>query len=257
MTCSEFRSFLEPYVDGELGVLETAAAGGHAATCPECGTLLARERRLRAFLRNQARESAPPALRVRILARVRRAARTVQLVRWALAAAAVGAVVLLVLAVSSRPSTPLVERLVETHIAYAGIEGAVEFASVDRVAVEGWVSRRAGLRITVPDYSAAGLRLLGARIVAAGDREAAHLLYEKGHTLLSVFIVPVGDRPLALGGRPMRYRGREYLAGEHRDHRAVSWRASRFVFVLVSALDYDVILECAEQLQAEHERRTA
>jgi hypothetical protein len=45
--------------------------------------------------------------------------------------------------------------------------------------------------VVVPDYSTAGIRLVGARLAETRDRKTVYLLYEKGSTLLSVFMVPL------------------------------------------------------------------
>src|SRR5215467_5331294 len=94
--------------------------------------------------------------------------------RWALASAAAA----LLLAIGTwasyvRTTTPLVTSLVDKHIAFAQLDAPAEFASADPAVVGQWLSRRAGLRVAVPDYSSAGIRLVGARIVEAGERRAA------------------------------------------------------------------------------------
>src|SRR3972149_3517437 len=136
-------------------------------------------------------ESAPPEFRTMLRARLRRSARVAAIRPWLMvpAAAAAAAVVWAVLPGASPPAT-LVGNLVDKHIAYAQIEQPAEFVSTDRVAVEAWFRQRAGLRVTVADFSPAGIRLAGARIAEAGERKGAHVRYEKGRTLLSVFSGP-------------------------------------------------------------------
>lgn len=255
MSCREFESRLHPFVDGELDVAETLAAEAHAAECPECRSRVAGERRFRQLLRRQPRESAPPEFRAMLRARLRRSARVAAIRPWLMVpvAAAAAALVWAVLPGGS-PSAPLVGNLVDKHIAYAKIEQPAEFASADRVAVEAWFRERAGLRVTVADFSPAGIRLAGARIAEAGERKAAHVLYEKGRTLLSVFTVPaeVGEGELA--GRRVAYRGRDYLTQERKGYRTVSWAEGQVVFGLVSMLDYDSILQCADTLRTARSR---
>jgi anti-sigma factor RsiW len=106
----------------------------------------------------------------------------------------------------------------------------------------------------VPDYSAAGIRLVGARIADADERKAAYLLYEKGHTLLSVFMVTSGRGQLS--GRRVAYGGHEYVTAEWKGHRTVAWTDGQTLFGLVSSLDYDALLECAGRLRVERARQT-
>ncbi|MEK7370698.1 MAG: zf-HC2 domain-containing protein [candidate division NC10 bacterium] len=255
MSCREFESRLHPFVDGELDVAETLAAEAHAAECPHCRGRVAGERRFRQLLRRQPRESAPPEFRAMLRARLRRSARVAAIRPWLLvpAAAAAAALVWAVLPGAS-PSATLVGNLVDKHIAYAQIEQPAEFVSADRVAVETWFRQRAGLRVTVADFSPAGIRLAGARIAEAGERKAAHVLYEKGRTLLSVFTVPVAGREGELSGTRVTYRGRGYVTQERKGYRTVSWTEGQVVFGLVSMLDYDSILQCADTLRTERSR---
>src|SRR3972149_4397242 len=101
----------------------------------------------------------------------------------------------------------------------------------------------------------AASRPAGARIAEAGERKAAHVLYEKGRTLLSVFTVPVAGREGELSGTRVSYRGRDYVTQERKGSRTVSWTEGQVVFGLVSMLDYDSILQCADTLRSERSRQ--
>jgi anti-sigma factor RsiW len=146
--------------------------------------------------------------------------------------------------------------LIGAHIAYAELARPAELGSEDRAQLEAWFLARARLRVVAPDYSSAGIRLIGGRIAELNGRCIAYVLYEKGHTLLSVFIVPPGDGDGALTGTRVWYRGQEYLTGEHRGYRTVSWAEGQAVFGLVSTLDYATLLECADRLREERASRT-
>lgn len=259
MNCQEFQNFLHPYIDGELGVNETLAADAHSGGCPRCRSLAERERQFRQLLRRQPRESAPHELRARIVSRVRRSARVAVLRQWlvapALAALAAGVVMTLIPPVSRQPAS-LISQLVDTHIAYTQIEQPAEFASTDRLEVKEWFWQRAGLRATVPDYSPSGIRLVGARIAGANERKAVHILYEKGHTLLSVFMLPASGQSSDLAGTRVSYRGQGYFSWEWKGHRTVSWSDGVVIFALVSTLDYEALLECADRLRVERANQT-
>ncbi|HYR38070.1 MAG TPA: hypothetical protein VEW27_02840, partial [Methylomirabilota bacterium] len=84
----------------------------------------------------------------------------------------------------------------------------------------------------------------------------AYLLYEKGHMLMSVFMLPNTAEAGTLPGKAVSYRGHEYLTRDRKSLRTVSWRDGRAVFSLVSLLDYDALLECADRLRAERARET-
>lgn len=258
MNCQEFQNALHPYVDGELGVNGTLAAQTHSTECQRCRSLAERERQFRQLLRRQPRESAPPELRERIVARTRRFT-WVAVLRpgWVVPAlAAAAGLALAMLLPGGRQTAPLLNHLVDTHIAYAQIERPAEFASTDRREVEEWFGQHARLRVTVPDYSPSGIQLVGARIAVANEQKAAYILYEKGHTLLSVFMAPVSGRDVALGGTRLSFRGHDYLTREWKGYRTVSWTDGRAVFGLVSMLDYAALLECADRLRIERANQT-
>ena len=252
MNCLELQASLHPYVDGELGVNETVAAQAHVAECARCRSLALRERQFRQLLRRQPGEAAPAELRAGILSRVRRSARAATLRKWLVIPALAAAMLVALLVVPrGREPAPLVGELVDKHIAYAQIERPAEFASSDRREVEQWFRQRAELRVTVPDYSPSGIRLVGARIAVAKERKAAYILYEKGRTLLSVFLVPASGRDADLRGTRVSYRAHDYLTREWKGYRTVAWTDGRAIFGLVSMLDYEALLECADRLRAE------
>lgn len=256
MNCLELDTRLHPYVDGELSVDEMAAADAHVATCPACTTLVMNERAFRRLLRAQPREAAPDELRARIVHAVRREARQpLRRAGWLAmpAVAAVAAVMIALLPVWRQP-TPLVTDLVDKHIAYAQLERPAELASRDGEEIARWFRERAGMRVIVPDYSPSGIQLIGARLAEAHEQRAAYLLYEKGRTLLSVFMVPMPEGSSRLAGTAVSYRGNEYRRDEHKGYHTVTWTDGHTVFGLVSALDYDALLECADRLRLERAR---
>ena len=257
MNCKEFEASVHPYVDGELPVEAMAAADAHASECRACERLAQRERQFRELLRRQPREVVPPELRAKMIRLVHREERRATWRPWLIApaAAALAAAVVVLVLPALRPSAPLLDQLVDKHITYAQIERPVELASGDRGEVEDWFRQRAGLRVTVPDYSPAGIHLIGARLADAHARRAAYLFYEKGRTLLSVFIVPLADGDERVTGRRTGYRGHEYVMNDLKGYRTVSWSEGQALFGLVSALDYDALLECADRLRVERAER--
>jgi anti-sigma factor RsiW len=254
MNCQDFLARLHPYVDGELSIEEMAAAGQHAVECRNCDARRRDEQAFRQLLRRQPQEAASAAFRVRIAARLhdergRRLRRP-----WLIATAAAGglaAIAVVVIALGVPPTTSIVDELVDKHDVYAQVNHPAELATADRPTIERWFAERADLRVVVPDFSAAGIGLVGARLAEARDRKTVYLLYEKGRTLLSVFMVPRSPREGRLEGRTVVYRGHHYLMREWRGYRTVAWRDDRATFGLVSMLDTDAILECADRLRVE------
>jgi len=256
LDCREIAPYVEPYGDGELGLPERAAVEAHLAECLACQERVAQHRRFRQLLRQQPREVAPPELRARVTRSIRRGAVRRALRRWG--AVPLAAAVLIALVtwagvhglgpwLTARPS-PLVTDLVRKHTTYAQIEAPVEFASSNGPEVRDWFRERLGVRVTVPDYSPAGIRLLGGRIADTDGHKTAYLLYEKGHTLMSVFMV-TGERLTPAGTDATTYRGFAYHTADVAGQHGVFWAEDQKVFAVISSLDYESLLECADRLR--------
>ena len=257
MDCREIAPYIEPYGDGELGLPERAAVEAHLAGCLACQEGVAQHRRFRDLLRRQPKEGAPPELRARVTRSIRRRASWQALRHWGavpLAAATLIAVVAWagihgIGSWSSSRASSLVTDLVSKHTTYAQIEAPVEFASANGADVRDWFRQRLGVRVTVPDYAPAGIRLLGGRIADTGGHKTAYLLYEKGHTLMSVFMVTGGQLTPA-GTASTTYRGFEYHTADVAGQHGVFWAVGQRVFGVVSSLDAESLLECADRLRA-------
>jgi anti-sigma factor RsiW len=66
---------------------------------------------------------------------------------------------------------------------------AVEVDGSDKAYLEAWLSKRVGTRVVAPDLAAEGFTLLGGRILPAGHRPAALLVYEdKAGYQLSIYV---------------------------------------------------------------------
>src|SRR5262249_54102539 len=183
MNCSEIRARLHAYVDGELTVSAIAEVDGHCVGCQECAALVSAEREFRELLRRQPRDAAPPELRARILGHVRRGAAFSTGRRWLLLpTVAVAAAIVAAVLLPAHTPPPLVADLVDKHIAYAQLERPAELPSTNPREVAEWFQSKAGMRVTVPDYSPAGIQLTGARLAEAHERKSAYLLYQKAQT---------------------------------------------------------------------------
>jgi anti-sigma factor RsiW len=257
MDCAEIQAYLEPYADDELGVSERSAVEAHLTGCAACREHVAERRRFRQLLRRQPREAASPELRARVRLAVRRRAIRRAAAPWI--AAVMAAVVVLAVGVgatrqllpwSGRAAPSIVTELVGKHITYSQIDSPVELAAVEGDVVSEWFQKRLGVRVPVPDHTPAGIRLLGGRIADAGGHKAAYLFYEKGRTLMSVFVVPGGRLP-SEHARTVSYRGSEYLSAEVSGLKTVFWTDGDTVFGLISMLDTGALLECADRLRAE------
>lgn len=95
---------------------------------------------------------------------------------------------------------PAVDRLAENAIgAYvtyaANLPHPVDVTGEDRAYLEGWLSKRTGLKVIAPDLTASGFDLLGGRILPSGDNVAGLLVYrDKAGNQLSIYLVGEGEQ---------------------------------------------------------------
>ncbi len=260
MDCRQISAYLEPYGDGELEIAQVALVEGHLAACRACQESVAEFRRFRELLRQQPRETAPDDLRAGVLRVIRRNA--VQRIArvWILAPAAAAVLLALGAGLGVRALTPdtlsapspLVAGLIAQHMVYSQLESPAEFSSAEGREVHEWFRHRLSMSVSVPDYTPAGIRLLGGRVTEGGGQRAAYLLYAKGHTLMSAFAVTGEALPQA-GTTTTSYRGATYRVIETAGHRGVFWVQDGTVLGLISTLDFAGILECADRLRAQRE----
>ena len=253
MRCHEIESRLGLYVDGELSASDQAVANAHLAACGACAELVRHERGFRRLLRRQPGEPAPDVLRTRLASRARRHGWRRAVLPW-IAGSAVAIAALVVALLMTRQPNPLLAALVDTHIAFVQVARPAEIASQDPARLATWFFERSGLRVDVADFSSAGIELIGGRLIDTRQRRAAYVLYGKGHTLLSVFVVPLATEEFR-AGRMVRYRGADYSMEERKGYRTVTWVEDGSVFSVVSGVDYEALLECADRLRRERERR--
>lgn len=254
MTCEELQACLDVYLDRELDVARSLGAQEHLAFCMACQWAYAKERELRALLKTRLpRVAVPPELPARVRAALdaedRPAHRTLMIrsLRWG--ALPVAAVVLLALAFGLRatlaPSLPpLVTELVAQHQLYSRVDAPAEIVSASHDTVAGWFRGRVRFQVPVPDFSPAGIRLVGARLSSLSDREVAYILYEKGRSLVSLFAFARRGFALPADGWIQVGDSRFYVA-EVKGAEVVLWTQGELAYALVSPLNREALLECA------------
>ena len=89
----------------------------------------------------------------------------------------------------------LAEEAIAAHTIYAAEQRhAVEVGANDKDHLLGWLSKRIGLTLVAPDLTAEGFELVGGRLLPAGQKTAALLLYEdaKGNRI-SIYVTAEGE----------------------------------------------------------------
>lgn len=226
MTCQELRVCLGAHLDGELTLERSLAVDEHLAFCMECQWAYAKERELRTLLQTRfPRDPAPEGLRGRIRVAVRRSdlrkrwLAPRRLLGWAVPVAALLVVAVRITLWERNAPPPVVNELVAKHLMYSRLDAPAEVVSASREAVSGWFKGRVRFDVVVPDFSPSGIRLVGGRFSDLSDRPVAYLLYEKGRSLVSLFVF--SNRELALPARGWGAdRGRSVLRDGGQGHRS-------------------------------------
>ena len=123
--------------------------------------------------------------------------------RWRMAAAAALLLVLGAgggylagggLGLEAQAEDELAEGAIAAHTIYAAERRhAVEVGADDKDHLLGWLSKRLGLTLIAPDLTAEGFELVGGRLLPAGQKTAALLLYEDANgNRISVYVTPEG-----------------------------------------------------------------
>ena len=89
----------------------------------------------------------------------------------------------------------LAEEAIAAHTIYAAEQRhAVEVGANDRDHLLGWLSKRIGLTLVAPNLTAEGFELVGGRLLPAGQKTAALLLYEDGSgSRISIYVTAEGE----------------------------------------------------------------
>jgi anti-sigma factor RsiW len=96
-----------------------------------------------------------------------------------------------------RAEERLAEQAIGAYMTYAVDQPrAVEVEADDRYYLNGWLSKRVGLKLVAPDLSAEGFELLGGRVLPSDDRAAALLVYRnKAGEQVSIYVTAeAGDK---------------------------------------------------------------
>lgn len=256
MTASDPRPVgeddLHAFVDGRLDPGRRARVEAWLAAHPEAAARVAADRevreRLRARLAPVADEPIPARLRIANLAALRRG----RVPRWWPNAAAVALLLALGGAAGwagrgavpgpGAHAEPMTQAAVSAFRTYV-VEAAhpVEVRADGSTDLVRWLSARLGRPVTVPDLRAQGFRLMGGRLLPAGDEPAAMLMYDDDRgTRLTLY-----SRAGPTGGRGVfRYARADDVA-------AFSWIDAGMSYVVTARTDEARLLRVAEAVDAQ------
>jgi len=200
MSCEEWQSWLQMYIDGGCAPAEAQRVEAHLLGCASCAANAMERMNAKRALRAAALRYTPSA---NFHLRIEKTVQTGR-VRWPgfrpfgflwlpQLAAATAALVLIVVSVALwtrhvRNQQALAE-LVDMHVTTLASSAPVDVVSTDRHTVKPWFQGKLPFTFNLPELKDSGYKLLGGKLVFVRHSPGAQLLYELRKHQLSVFIV--------------------------------------------------------------------
>ena len=239
---------LQAFIDDRLDATRRAAVEAHLDAHPDIRERVAAERRQRAMLRGQlaAKFAEPVPARLRI-ANLRAARRRTWVGQMRLAAAAVAIFVVGAaggwfanrLAPASAPlaaTTSVAQGATSAYRTFVvEVAHPVEVGAAQEAHLLQWLSKRLGRPLAAPDLSRFGYRLMGGRLLPAGDAAAAQLMYDDASgRRLTVYV-------RAASGTETAFRFQQ-----EGDAATFAWIDQGFGFAVTATASRDELLPIAE-----------
>ncbi len=239
---------LQAFIDNRLAPADRAPVEAHLDAHPEIRERVMAERRQRAMLRGQLAakfdEPVPERLRVAVLRAAQRQgrARTARSVAAALVIFTVGAAggwFANHLMAPQAPTAPAASVASGASSAYrtfvVEVAHPVEVSSAQEAHLLQWLGKRLGRPLAAPDLSRFGYRLMGGRLLPAGDAAAAQLMYDDASgRRLTVYV-------RAASGTETAFRFQQ-----EGDAATFAWIDQGFGFAVTAMTSRDELLPIAE-----------
>ena len=246
MSCEELDQLIDSYLDRELDPSQSVRLEQHLSDCPTCRSLLQECLDFRSFFRSNAPTyPAPPQLRVKVLANIRRERLKAELTifrrPWVYAAAALviglSAVTILIpdnaKELSRQAVTRYTQSLTTDHL--------VDIASSDQQVLKSWFARKLDFRPPLADLQAPGYSLLGGRVDTIKNRPVATLVYQRDKSIVTLFCWPPNAGPLS--------RRKNFIQGCN----VYTWGNAACNYIVVSKLDHHELQTFVDSLPARAE----
>jgi anti-sigma factor RsiW len=108
---------------------------------------------------------------------------------------------------NTQKAESLPARALNSYVVYAPeMKHAVEVPGAEAGHLDAWLSKRIGVKFTIPDLTAKGYTLIGGRLLAEGDQPAGLLMYEDAKKQRLAVYIAANDKHTS-GGMKIEYRG--------------------------------------------------
>ncbi len=247
MSCQQTHELIHGYLDGELDLVKSLEIEKHLAQCHTCTQNYEALRSLQSRVSDSSLRFEPPAsLEKRLRSSLRREEKPQPLIfrwRWAIAAAALLAAVVIIWSVatiSSRqsPDDVLAQEVVASHVRSLMANHLTDVPSSDRHTVKPWFDGKLDFSPTVKDLTPQGFSLNGGRLDYIGNRPVAALVYQRRQHSINLFVWPATHAPAANG-----------KASERQGYNVIRWSNAGMTYWAVSDLNLAELQQFVQLLQ--------
>lgn len=254
MTCQDWQTRVEAYVDAELSPHEMDSFRAHAASCTDCAsTALALIEAKGALRRAGRRYATTPDLRARLTATIAaqasgattkpepRMATILSWPKWALAAAALLLLASGLFFFAARTQLPSsLTEFADLHVADLASSNPVEVVSTDRHTVKPWFQGRIPFTFDLPDLQGSPFSLVGGRVAYFHQEPGAQLIFSYQRHMISVFI---------FRDTPQLTFAQSSFSDRSTSFNLQTWTRDGLRYVLVSDVSAATLQELASLLQ--------
>jgi anti-sigma factor RsiW len=250
MSCLEWQSRLDAYVDAEFPPQEMEAFRAHMGQCLDCASAALALMEAKSALRRAGKRYAASAeLRARLVAPATREPVHLPIPHrdfmfWPRGAMAAAALLLLAAGLfffstrHQRPSS--LGEFADLHVATLASTNPVEVVSTDRHTVKPWFQGRIPFTFDLPELQGSPFSLTGGRVAYFHQEPGAHLIFAYQRHYISAFIFR--DTPqLAISEKSFADRGTSF--------NLQTWTQDGLRYVLVSDVNAATMQQLAALLQ--------
>ena len=256
-TCEETQEHLQEFMDATLTPDQVGRLQAHLEACPACAGELAIQREIRNRVAAEAPRREPStALRRKvkeILAPEAKEARTLRprpAWGWGMAFAVLALISLVsfaVLNLSRERMAPILIEAVNDHRSFVMRGTPPAEPTTDRHQVRNWLATKVGFEFDPPAAERTELQLLGGDVTYFLERKVACLLYGKGKSLASLFVLPDHGVEVPRTGY-RRVDGLDVYVTSKDGYGVALWKKGGLLYSLVTELPPDELLAIATHM---------
>ncbi len=256
-TCQETLEYLQEFMDATLTADQVGRLRAHLEACPACAGELAVQREIRNRVAAETPRRQPPAeLRRKVTEILTTKPREKQTLlprpalQWGLAFATLVLISLVSLTLLNRGGEripPILIEAVNDHRSFVMRGTPPTAPTADPHEVRNWLAAKVGFEVDPPIGQPAGIRFMGGDVTYFLERKVACLLYGKGQTLVSLFVLP--ERGVEVPRTGFRQvDGLELYVTSREGYGVALWKQGDLLYALVTDLPPDELVGVAKEM---------